>query len=653
MSLISPSFFRLCVFLLVSMATHLHAHKHKRERKHERRQAKELARRHAEEDAYKNSFIKGACELTQSAYLLIEPHLEAEDISLYANELTFIKKFPFSSYRLVSVPSQGNFHINDVDDTIKNHLRNRLCWEPKNKTLISQYVKPGSIALDIGAHIGTHTVTMAKYVGKTGIVFAFEPNKNTYRELIYNLVANDCKNVYPIHAAIGKAKSIVDVIISHPNNEGGSYVINTQGGDDVAIQLPLDAFNLNNVSFIKIDVENMEADVLDGAVLTIMRNKPVMLIEIQGNGQRPVQLNEDTEKMMQVSIEKIRKLGYDLIHLENSADYLALPEDLKDCIEKENIPADQRLHSGDEFIEDIFEIHIPGLKGAYNPSLVDFEDGYLMAFRYDIYKEPIGLYLDDFYQYIGVILLDENFNPKSAWQPCVGNRTYDPRLLRVDDAIYMSFASPAPSDPNSNLSSRLNLCTIDYSESGVFVANRNALNVSFQKKWEKNWVLFNYGKNILLEYQIAPHVILQPCVFDGSCRELTFDQNENNTHDIKWPFGIIRGGTPALLVDGKYLGFFHSSQVDPHTKKYTYYVGAYTFLEAPPFTIDQISAAPFVHPDFYSTPKNAKTESQVIYPGGFVMKNDKICLCYGENDDAIKIMILDKKKLFASLRNIH
>lgn len=302
----------------------------------------------------------------------------------------------------------------------------------------------------------------------------------------------------------------------------------------------------------------------------------------------------------------------------------------------------------DEFIEDIIEINIPGLKGAYNASLVDFEDGYLMAFRYDVYKEPIGLYINDFYQYIGVILLDENFKPKSPWQTCIGNRTYDPRLLKVDDTIYMIFASSAPSDPHSCVSSRLNLCTINYSEEGIAVSNLNALNAPFQQKWEKNWVLFSYDSTIFLEYTISPHVILQPSILDGSCIDLIF----NDSQIIQWPFGIIRGGTPALLVDDKYLGFFHSSQIDPDTHKYTYYIGAYTFLNTPPFTIDQVSSSPFFHPDFFSTPKNAKTTSEVVFPGGFVIKNDKIYLCYGENDDAIKIMILDKKKLFASMRNI-
>jgi predicted GH43/DUF377 family glycosyl hydrolase len=317
---------------------------------------------------------------------------------------------------------------------------------------------------------------------------------------------------------------------------------------------------------------------------------------------------------------------------------------------KDTISAGQVRPQKDSFIEKIFKIEIPGLKGAYNPSMVDFNGGYLMVFRYDTYKEPIWADINKFHQYIGVIFLDDKFKPKGPWQRCIGNRTYDPRLLKVDDTIYMIFASAAPSDESSVVSSRLNICKIKHSKNKIYASDRIALMSPFGQIWEKNWPLFNYDNQLLLEYTISPHVVVQPSLLDGSCEVLVFNEdNSNNT--INWPYGIIRGGTPALPVDGKYLGFFHSSQIDPHTKKYTYYMGAYTFLDSPPFTIDRVSPRPFYHPDFFSTPPNPKTSSRVIFPGGFVVKKNKIFLCYGENDDAIKVMVINKKRLYASMRD--
>jgi hypothetical protein len=103
-----------------------------------------------------SSLIEKASDLAQSSYLFIKPCLEIDEEDLYVNEQQYIKEFPFSYYQLISVPSQGDFYINDKNDTIKNYLRNGRCWEPRNQAIIAHYVKPGSIALDIGAHIGTH-----------------------------------------------------------------------------------------------------------------------------------------------------------------------------------------------------------------------------------------------------------------------------------------------------------------------------------------------------------------------------------------------------------------------------------------------------------------------------------------------------------------
>lgn len=73
----------------------------------------------------------------------------------------------------------------------------------------------------------------------------------------------------------------------------------------------------------------MEADVLDGAKATILRNRPVMLIEVQGNGERPIQLNENSTEMAIISLNKIKNLGYNLKRVENGCDYLAIPKGFK------------------------------------------------------------------------------------------------------------------------------------------------------------------------------------------------------------------------------------------------------------------------------------------------------------------------------------
>ena len=311
------------------------------------------------------------------------------------------------------------------------------------------------------------------------------------------------------------------------------------------------------------------------------------------------------------------------------------------------VSAKESVKKKDSFIEDIFEIKIPGFEGAYNASMVEYDNGYLMAFRYDTYTLPINRHLEDFRQHIGVIRLDKNFQPQGPVHMILGDRTYDPRLLKIDDTIYIIFSSSGQTDPHSLISSHLNLCTIDYSEVGVTVSNRISLNVSFQQNWEKNWVPFNYKNMIYLEYTINPQVVIIPYLMDGSCKA-----SSRNSQNIHWPYGIIRGGTPALPIEEDYLGFFHSSKIDSKTNKYTYYVGAYIFSNDPPFNLKKVSSEPFSHPNFYSTKHSPSTTSRVIFPGGFVIRDDKIYLCYGENDAAIKVMVLDKSELYRSMKNV-
>ena len=272
-----------------------------------------------------NIWSSSALYLSVKAKNLLMPLLSQKNAAVYNDDDAYIADFPFCFYNVITVPNQGTYFINDINDYIKNILRQRKCWEQGNQQLMKKYVREGSLVLDIGAHIGTHTVALSRYVGKSGTVLAFEPNRAIHRELCYNLAANLCNNVYPLRSAAGKDYGVIEVVTPLAQNEGGSYVIESKGSSNSAAILPLDSFGLNNISFIKIDVENMEADVLDGAVETILRCRPVMLIEIQGNAERPRDLNEDSEQMAAISKAKIENLGYSLTRLGQSNDYLAIP----------------------------------------------------------------------------------------------------------------------------------------------------------------------------------------------------------------------------------------------------------------------------------------------------------------------------------------
>ncbi len=89
-------------------------------------------------------------------------------------------------------------------------------------------------------------------------------------------------------------------------------LISSEGDGESVEMVTLDSFNLDNVSFIKIDVEGHEIEVLKGARATLERNKPVMVIEVYGRSDKDDRL------------DFIRSLGYDVTHISDE-DYLCVP----------------------------------------------------------------------------------------------------------------------------------------------------------------------------------------------------------------------------------------------------------------------------------------------------------------------------------------
>ena len=220
------------------------------------------------------------CSRSESLALLSEKQKAV--LAGLSGDHEFIQAFPFDTYSVCLVPQQGSFYLDSINDTIKNVLARGSPWEFATDQVIYQYTKSGTVALDIGAHIGTHTVTLSRAVGADGVVIAFEPNPKIYRELCMNLILNGCTNVIPVQCALGDHDGKVS--LSTPaRNEGGTYVVTNREGT-VELRM-LDDFGLQNISFIKMDVESYEEMVLAGAKKTIMASQPVIILEILGNNE--------------------------------------------------------------------------------------------------------------------------------------------------------------------------------------------------------------------------------------------------------------------------------------------------------------------------------------------------------------------------------
>ncbi|MBX9634950.1 MAG: FkbM family methyltransferase [Magnetospirillum sp.] len=166
-------------------------------------------------------------------------------------------------------------------------------YEPELSYLMQTLIQPDDIVLDIGANIGLHTVAFARLAHR-GHVFAFEPVAEMAERNSRNCSLNRLDNVTIVHCGLGEADSQLEmnVVVSGDGMEGTSSFLDTvhvkthperyctrkvpvRRLDDVLAELE----PKGRVGFIKIDTEGFEPLVLAGAMETIRRDRPALIVE--------------------------------------------------------------------------------------------------------------------------------------------------------------------------------------------------------------------------------------------------------------------------------------------------------------------------------------------------------------------------------------
>ena len=156
--------------------------------------------------------------------------------------------------------------------------------------LLAQLVRPGDVAIEVGANIGSLTVGLAKAVGSSGRVIAFEPQRVVFQTLCANVALNSLTWVDTVHAAVGLRPGnvmIAEPDYAKPGNFGGVEVIapraNTASLPDKAEPVTLltldDFYRGDHLRLIKVDVEGMEQDVLEGASRLLSDLRPMLYVE--------------------------------------------------------------------------------------------------------------------------------------------------------------------------------------------------------------------------------------------------------------------------------------------------------------------------------------------------------------------------------------
>jgi len=148
-------------------------------------------------------------------------------------------------------------------------------FEPNNLEASLNFVTTWDIAIDCGAHYGSWSRQMADRFKK---IIAFEPQLDVFECLKKN--TKEFKNIEIYQKAIGHKKDMVNVGVGkHYDNSGCSTVL----GPGNIEMITIDSLNLDNVGYIKLDIEGYEWHALKGAINTIKKYKPIILFEDKGH----------------------------------------------------------------------------------------------------------------------------------------------------------------------------------------------------------------------------------------------------------------------------------------------------------------------------------------------------------------------------------
>lgn len=172
---------------------------------------------------------------------------------------------------IVGIPMR--FHVHTPEELRILESAGGAGGEQRVMVLLNQHLRPGDVALDVGANVGLYSVLLARAVGSEGTVIACEPGQQNSEHLTENLRLNGLDNVRVFRKALGDkpgmAKLYASTVIGNSSLSGGD---GNGAAEEVAIvegDSLIASEDLPIPRAIKVDVEGFEYAVLRGLRRTL------------------------------------------------------------------------------------------------------------------------------------------------------------------------------------------------------------------------------------------------------------------------------------------------------------------------------------------------------------------------------------------------
>ena len=238
------------------------------------------------------------------------------------------KSFMESNVKYVETPN-GKFYYDSMDMYIAESFeKGHIFEEDLVNNKISEYVKNSKVIVDMGANIGSHSISYGN-MNKECKIHAFEPQKKLFEILKKNVEENDLQDVIVLYnKAIGHKNGSfkLDPIPENEKYNKGGVKLGT-GGEECEM-ITLDSLNLDGCDFIKMDIQGAEPLAIQGGENTIKKYKPIIFFEYTpGHPDTDIIPSHINLESIPDMMELLKSLGYQNFKELEGGNFLAIHYD--------------------------------------------------------------------------------------------------------------------------------------------------------------------------------------------------------------------------------------------------------------------------------------------------------------------------------------
>ncbi len=190
-------------------------------------------------------------------------------------------------------------------------------WEPKQTEIFRSIVPRGGTFLDLGAHVGWHTFSVARFVPEVTVISVEASEKNAkIFELNRILLGLEDARIVLINSAAWNRNELLTIEFPDKSNSGDTRVASNSEENTIHVNgLRLDDLDIiqkSRIDVIKSDLQGVDQFALEGLSETISRHRPTIIVEfwpegILRTGSEPLEV-----------LKFYRSLGYEIYDLDKN-----------------------------------------------------------------------------------------------------------------------------------------------------------------------------------------------------------------------------------------------------------------------------------------------------------------------------------------------